>query len=258
MNEHTNKVDRDSSPAVPSPPREKAPAEVITEIPEVEKLGVLIESLLKKPLSLAAQLQKRPHLAKINMGFTALILLSLLLYGAVIGSFSMSEQLWAAPLKIILGVASSALICFPSLYIFTCLTGADTGVKTLFSGLLATLALMGVLLIGFAPILWVFSQSTHSLGFIGFLMLLSWLVALFFAMGFLYKLLKHGGARKLRGVKVWTTIFLLVSLQMSTSLRPIIGSSESLLTNEKRFFIQHWVDSVGDSSANQRKESDEH
>ena len=44
-------------------------------------------------------------------------------------------------------------------------------------------------------------------------------------------------------LRIWIGIFLLVTLQMSTSLRPLIGRSDSLFTSEKLFFLEHWGDS---------------
>jgi hypothetical protein len=41
---------------------------------------------------------------------------------------------------------------------------------------------------------------------------------------------------------VWSIIFVLVALQMTTALRPILGTSETLLPTEKKFFLRHWVD----------------
>jgi len=80
----------------------------------------------------------------------------------------------------------------------------------------------------------------------GFLVLASWLIALYFAVGFLYKLIKQTGTQKLGPVRVWSAIFLLVTLQMSTSLRPIIGSSDTHLTHKKKFFLQHWSETAGE------------
>lgn len=39
---------------------------------------------------------------------------------------------------------------------------------------------------------------------------------------------------------LWAAIFLLVTLQMSTALRPLVGTAETLLPTEKRFFLEHW------------------
>ena len=44
-------------------------------------------------------------------------------------------------------------------------------------------------------------------------------------------------------LKVWLTVFVVVVLQMSTALRPIIGPADSFLPDEKRFFIGHWFNS---------------
>ena len=48
-----------------------------------------------------------------------------LIYGLVAGTFSGGPQLWIAPAKIAMGLMISALICLPSLYIFTCLSGSQ-------------------------------------------------------------------------------------------------------------------------------------
>lgn len=37
-------------------------------------------------------------------------------------------------------------------------------------------------------------------------------------------------------------IFTVVTLQMATSLRPLIGTAETFLPQEKRFFLQHWAE----------------
>jgi hypothetical protein len=39
-------------------------------------------------------------------------------------------------------------------------------------------------------------------------------------------------------------IFLLVMLQMTTTLRPIVGTAETFLPTEKKFFLNHWAQSL--------------
>jgi heme/copper-type cytochrome/quinol oxidase subunit 1 len=46
---------------------------------------------------------------------------------------------------------------------------------------------------------------------------------------------------------IWSIVFLLVTLQMTTTLRPILGRSEVFLSQEKKFFLQHWGESSGKS-----------
>ena len=45
-------------------------------------------------------------------------------------------------------------------------------------------------------------------------------------------------------LKIWAIIFVVVTLQMSTALRPIIGEAETLLPQEKKFFVNHWLDEL--------------
>jgi hypothetical protein len=48
-------------------------------------------------------------------------------------------------------------------------------------------------------------------------------------------------------LRLWGFIFVLVVLQMSTTLRPLLGIYEPLRANEKKFFVTHWFD-AGDHS----------
>jgi hypothetical protein len=165
-----------------------------------------------------------------------------LIYGVVVGTFSGGEQLWIAPAKITLGLMISALICLPSLYIFTCLSGSQARLMEV-SGLLAgLLMLMTILLIGFTPVAWIFSQSSESIAWMGALHLIFWFVATFFGLRFLKAGFSQSQARSHAGFNAWVIIFLLVSAQMTTALRPIIGRADTFLPTDKQFFLNHWAD----------------
>jgi hypothetical protein len=41
-------------------------------------------------------------------------------------------------------------------------------------------------------------------------------------------------------IRVWMFMFMIVTLQMSTSLRPILGKSDTILPTERKFFPEHW------------------
>ena len=69
-----------------------------------------------------------------------------LIYGVVAGTFSGGTQLWAAPVKIAAGLMISALICLPSLYIFTCLSGSQARLVEVCGLLAGLLMLMTILL----------------------------------------------------------------------------------------------------------------
>jgi len=152
----------------------------------------------------------------------------------------MGTQLWAAPVKIAAGLLVSALICLPSLYIFTCLSGSHARLAEI-SGLTAgLLMLMTLLLIGFAPVAWLFSQSTNSIVWMGILHLLFLFIATMFGLRFLQAGFSHSRARSSAGIFTWTLIFVLVVLQMTTALRPIVGTSPDFFPKEKKFFLSHW------------------
>jgi hypothetical protein len=153
-------------------------------------------------------------------------------------------QLWAAPVKVAGGLLVSALICLPSLYIFACLGGSQARLAEISGHLSGLLLLMALLLVGFAPVAWLFSQSTQSLVGIGALHLLFGLVAVSFGLHFLGTAFAHSQPRSMVGFNLWVIIFVLVALQMTTALRPIVGTDSRFLPAEKKFFVIHWAECV--------------
>jgi hypothetical protein len=178
-----------------------------------------------------------------------------LVYGLIIGSFSGAEQWWAAPIKFNGGLLISALICLPSLYIFAGLSGSTARLGEIFGLVAGLLLLMTVLLIGFAPVAWLFSQSTNSVLWMGFLHLMFWFVATAFGLRFLDAGFRQTNARGGAGLKTWTVIFVLVVLQMSTALRPLLGRANTFLPTEKKFFLAHWGDCMKDQGENDQSHS---
>jgi hypothetical protein len=159
-----------------------------------------------------------------------------------VGTFSGGTQLWAAPVKIAGGLMISALICLPSLYIFTCLSGSQARLIEICGLLSGLLVLMTILLIGFGPVAWIFSQSTESLAWMGTLHLIFWFIATIFGLRFLEAGFSHSNARSHAGFYTWVIVFLLVAVQMTTALRPILGKSDTFLPTQKEFFVSHWGD----------------
>src|SRR5213593_2711095 len=85
-----------------------------------------IESILRQPRRIIYQLRQEGQSSLIGRLLVIAVVCSLV-YGLIVGTFSRSDQLyqfWTAPVKISLGLLVSALICLPSLYIFSCLSGS--------------------------------------------------------------------------------------------------------------------------------------
>lgn len=227
----------------PAPPslHEPRPLGDPAERAPISNTFVAIGAILRHPRRLLFQM-RQPGAGKLIAAMISASLICGLIYGVVVGTFSGGTQLWIAPVKIAMGLLISAAICLPSLYIFACLSGSQARLVEVCGLLAGLLLLMTLLLIGFAPVAWIFSESTESPAWMGTLHLIFWLVATVFGLRFMKAGFSHANARSQAGINVWIVIFLLVALQMTTALRPILGKSESFFPAEKKFFIGHWGD----------------
>jgi hypothetical protein len=212
-----------------------------TERAAIPNVVVAIESILRHPRHVMFQL-RQPGAGKLIAMMLLVSVVCGLIYGVVVGTFSGGQQLWIAPVKIAAGLMISALICLPSLYIFTCLSGSQARLVEVCGLLAGLLMLMTILLIGFAPVAWIFSQSTESLAWMGTLHLVFWFIATIFGLRFLETGFSHSNARSHAGFHTWVIIFLLVALQMTTALRPILGTADTFLPTEKQFVGTQWAD----------------
>lgn len=233
-------------PGTPVPPDapEPDPDFEIGKMPDNPGLVTTFETLLKKPITLVDSMLRGSDSAQIVRNLVVTSIICLAVFGLVVGTYSMGTQLWAAPLKITLGMLVAGLICLPSLYIFSCLSGFDIKISSAAGMMFATICMMAMLLLGFTPVVWIFSQSTDSIVFMGALALVFWAIATYFGFGLISKTAKYLGLRKRTHLVVWMGIFVLVILQMTTSLRPIVGESDQFLTGEKKFFLDYWSEQI--------------
>src|SRR5258705_340581 len=65
------------------------------------------------------------------------------------------------------------------------------------------LMLTTMLLIGFAPVAWLFSQSTESVNWMGTLHIMFWFIAAFFGLRFLNTAFSHSQAKSSTGFTFW-------------------------------------------------------
>ena len=211
----------------------------------------VLETLLKHPGRIIHELQHH-RAAALSTWLLVLALLGMALYGVVVGTLSGGTQLLIAPAKMALGTLLAMLICLPSLYIFSALDGVEARIRAITGMMLAAVCLMALLLIGFAPVSWIFSQSTDSVALMGTLHLVFWLIGVSFGLRLLAAAGAHLGKAGSRHLKIWNVIFVLVCLQMTTALRPIIGTSDTFLPREKKFFVAHWIDTLSAKRASDR------
>lgn len=226
----------------PQPP--KIPGYLLFEpMPEGKSPALIIESLLKYPGRIVHELQKNWR-AKLTIWLVLLALLGMAGYGLVVGSFSGGEQIWIAPAKIVIGTLFSILISLPSLYIFTCLSGIEARLRTVIGVFFAAVCLSALLLLGFAPVAWIFSQSTDSVAFMAAVHIGLWGIGILFGLRLIQAMARLLGDSARAHLRLWSLIFIAVCLQMMTTLRPIVGKSEHFLLPEKKFFLAHWAETV--------------
>ncbi|MEO0416974.1 MAG: hypothetical protein AAF226_18705, partial [Verrucomicrobiota bacterium] len=181
-----------------------------------------VDCLLKKPGALL-------HSIENHSGFkTPAILLvisaaAVALFGLILGLFSMDRQLWMIPAKLGAGLLVTTAITLPSLYIFCCLNGIKVGLRTVTGMLCGGVAMIGLLIFGLAPVTWIFSQSTDSVPFMGSLGVIFWLIAAGFGASFVVRSAKAYGVERTGLIRLWVVIFIFVTLQMTASLRPLVG-----------------------------------
>ncbi|HXB58740.1 MAG TPA: hypothetical protein VNU95_04220 [Candidatus Acidoferrales bacterium] len=234
-------------PVPPVIPRAPSPGESAEDREPISSVTAAVDAILRQPRRVMYQLQQ-PGSGKLLGVMFVLAIVCTSIYGFIVGTFSGGMQLWASPPKITAGLIVSAVICLPSLYIFTCLSGSQARLREVIGFLAGLLLLMGILLVGFSPVAWIFSQSTESVAWMGFLHLLFWSVAIAFGLRFLHISFSHTKMKTSAGLVVWIIIFLLTSLQMMTALRPIIGKADTFFPTEKKFFISHWYDCLNAST----------
>jgi hypothetical protein len=226
-------------PPTPSSPRPNN----FEPIPGPPSAGSIIETLLKYPARIIHELQHERGRAVI-LHLILLGLFGIAVYGIVVGSLTGGTQMLVAPAKLVLGTIVATLICLPSLYIFISLSGIDTPIRTVAGALFAAVCLSALLLIGFAPVAWIFSQSTDSVAFMGALHLLFWIIGIGFGLRLISAMCRFAGGRENGHLRLWTIIFLLVCFQMTATLRPIIARSNTFFPTEKKFFLSYWFETL--------------
>ena len=161
------------------------------------------------------------------------------LYGASSGFFAGGAQIGLAALKAPIIVASSVVLCLPSLYIFGLLAGAPLTRPRFVVTLTGFAGMLALVLLGLLPIEWLFSVSTRSLAFVVWLHLMLWAIALIFGARFLRAALPEMPSS---AVLLWLALFCVVSSQVTTFTRPTLWREphQPLIEHGKLFFLDHF------------------
>lgn len=168
------------------------------------------------------------------------------LYGLAMALFGGWGVACITIIKVPLIALCSLALCLPSFYILLCVGGMQITLVQALTLASGVLAMTGLMLLGLAPVAWLFSVSTTSVGFVTILNLVLWFIALMIARRFLSFL---QGSKKMgytSGISWWIVIYLIVSLQMATTMRPLLTKpvTGDWWSAEKKAFIVHFFDTL--------------
>jgi hypothetical protein len=204
--------------------------------------GNIVASLLKAPENVAEVIANRRTPLATGVTLLGAAAVFHAVFGLAMGLFGGWSVAIMDVAKIPLVAVCSLLLCYPSLYVFSCVGGTPLSLSQTFLLGASCLAMLGLLLVGLAPVAWLFSVSTESLPFVTMLALFIWLIAASFAVRYIGKLQAHALFKKAGGIKLWFFVLVLVTVQMVTCMRPILTAPETdgWWTGKKMFFLQHF------------------
>jgi hypothetical protein len=142
------------------------------------------------------------------------------IYGMLAGCFEGGLQIARSAVKAPLIVALATLVCLPSFVVFQVIAGDSALPAALVRRLASFVAVTALMLVALGPVAWLFSVTSRSLGFLVLLHLGIWWLALLFGLRRLRIEAGSPGARRV--VVVWLALYVLVSLQVTAYLGPVL------------------------------------
>jgi hypothetical protein len=188
-------------------------------------------SLLQDRDVLVKEIAERVDLKRKFSDLNALAAASFAIYGAIIGSQHSLKQALSSSVKLPLLFLLTAVVCIPTLFILSSFLGSRRTLLQYFALLSAGSAVMGVALVGFAPITLFFIVTTHNYQFFKILNVVFFAVSgllgvLFFKRMYIQLCDDGTPAMKTRQLllQFWLLLFAFVGTQLAWTLRPFFGA----------------------------------
>lgn len=154
-------------------------------------------------------------------------------YGAIIGSFSSPLQIIASAIKLPALYLITVIICLPALYILEIVLGSNRSFIQYLAVLLASVAIIGITLFGFAPITLFFRLSVNDYQFFKLLNVIIFAITGLFGVSFFYRGMLFLNSQDSEQpsyhtgiIKGWLVLYAFVGSQMGWVLRPFFGDPE--------------------------------
>lgn len=155
------------------------------------------------------------------------------IYGLIIGGYGGWLQAIVSAIKLPALYLLTLVICFPTLYFFNLMFGSKQRFNQYLALLLTAVAVMSILLFGFAPVAIFFLMSTKNYFFFLLLNVIIFSITGFLGISFFYKemvrLIKKdeaGTKIRINILRYWLGLYAFVGTQLAWTLRPFFGSPD--------------------------------
>jgi len=155
------------------------------------------------------------------------------IYGLIIGGYGGWLQAIVSAIKLPALYLLTLVICFPTLYFFNLMFGSKQRFNQYLALLLTAVAVMSILLFGFAPVAIFFLMSTKNYFFFLLLNVVIFSITGFLGISFFYKemvrLIKKdeaGTKIRINILRYWLGLYAFVGTQLAWTLRPFFGSPD--------------------------------
>lgn len=189
----------------------------------------VVAAVLRAPGAFIRDLNVARNLAGYTFSLALTAILFSAAYGAILGLFQPGIQTLFAAAKLPVVVLGTAFLCTPTFYVFNGILGSKFTFRQTLAAVLWLSAAVALVLVAFAPIAWFFTVSTRGPGFLTFLHVFVFSIALSYGVHTLNtarRYLGHldGTHTPIHGgfLFLWFIIVLFVGLQMAYILRPFL------------------------------------
>ena len=155
-------------------------------------------------------------------------------YGAIIGSTSGGLQMLSSAFKLPALYLLTLLICLPTLYFLDIIFGSKRTFYQYLALLMASMAMISVMLFGFAPVIIFFRLSINDYNFFRLLNIVVLALTGTIGIKFFYSSMKslidqeaHSSVNRYKLIKAWLLLYGFVGSQLGWTLRPFFGSPGS-------------------------------
>lgn len=192
--------------------------------------SISVCQLLREPNAFFARVRRGQVTPAEVVWLLIFAVLSLAVFGSVMGLAHSPWQAISSALKIPLLVVGVGLLCLPALYLFALAMGTRLAMIQVAAVLLGGVAVMAMLLLGLAPVVLVFVVTSSSYAFLQLLAVVSMTVSACVGLYYLWRGAEqvrlferaNAGARRLM-MGAWCCLYAFVGSQIGWRLSPLVG-----------------------------------